>query len=123
MQSQYLFISFPSIKFRLHFCRHTGMNLCYCNYCGKMYVKEIALKVHLRTHKHDNSSFECYLCHSKFDRKRGLSIHFTTTHIEEKIRNLKCQTCAKLFYKQSDLDLHIKVVCYIRSFSILISIN
>lgn len=90
---------------------HTGNNLYQCNACGKQFVKESQLKVHMPSHDQDKFSLlECYLCASKFDRLHGLRIHFTISHTMRIKRNLSCPMCSRTFSKQNDLDLHIKVV-------------
>lgn len=90
---------------------HTGNNLYYCNVCGKRFVKESQLKVHMPTHNQDKLSLlECYLYGSKFDRVHGLRIHFTISHTMRARRDLRCPMCSKTFSKQNDLDLHVKVV-------------
>ncbi|XP_031623087.1 zinc finger protein 420-like [Contarinia nasturtii] len=96
-------------SYNYHKRTHTGNNLYNCNQCQKVYVKEVQLKAHLQTHKYDNKSFECYICSTKYERIHGLRIHFVSSHIEKKVRNLKCPTCVKVFSNQRDLDLHIKI--------------
>lgn len=92
----------------------TGSDLFYCMICGKRFVKQFQLKMHMPTHEHENNSIECYLCSSKFDRLHGLRIHFAITHRAK--RNLRCTICDKTFSKQQDLELHIRVVSWIQLF-------
>lgn len=111
-------MSMSQISFNSFFAySHTSHNLYYCNVCGKHFVKESQLKVHMPTHDQDKfSSLKCYLCGSKFDRVHGLRIHFTISHTKRVKRDLRCPLCSKTCSKQNDLDLHIDVVSVILYF-------
>lgn len=89
------------------------MNSYNCNLCGKRFTDETLLKSHVQELNHQNGSFECYLCTTKYEQLLNLRLHFIRLHTPRMKRDFQCTLCTKAFSAQRDLDFHIKVVCFI----------
>ncbi|KAL1453118.1 hypothetical protein WDU94_007290 [Cyamophila willieti] len=116
---------------------HQRLKLHECDMCGKNFSQRNNLKRHLEeVHRTDGMKFECYVCSkvlaTSHSLKRHILIHngpkytceicnreFTRVYelnIHKKIHDdenniasqLKCQYCAKVFVKKSNLKAHIE---------------
>ncbi|OON16661.1 zinc finger, C2H2 type, partial [Opisthorchis viverrini] len=84
-----------------------------CPYCGNVYVRERALKAHLRTCKVrlsvnpidlDRKLLKCEYCDEVFPSKSRLKKH-ETRHLE--VGTHKCRICCKAYKREHSLNEHM----------------
>jgi len=75
-----------------------------CNVCGRGFVAEQSLEIHMRTHN-ESRPFHCEVCNQHFTQKSGLLAHMRI-HTDE--RPFKCHVCLKAFRQQGGLTVHMR---------------
>jgi len=79
-----------------------------CEYCGKAFVRDTDLALHI-DHIHIKSKkYACETCGKAFETVANLNFHIQSVH--EGIKEFKCDYCQKAFAKKSNLDRHLKLV-------------
>lgn len=83
---------------------HYHVSTYLCHICGKSFMNEIRLKVHIMTHR-ETRSFLCQICSKAFKTPPSLQAHIRTHNQEKKF---VCDECGKAFKKGSTLRDHKK---------------
>ena len=58
--------------------QHTGIREFICKTCGKSYASEVALHVHLNSHK--GKKYTCDICDMEFTQSYSVTRHKRTAH-------------------------------------------
>ena len=75
-----------------------------CNYQSK---EKCSIRAHIKV-KHDGNSFECDICHSKFNSQTSMRSHRITKHLD--IKTYECKFCdGKIFKAMENLKRHTKI--------------
>lgn len=83
---------------------HLHISTFLCHICGKSFMNEVRLKVHIMTHR-ETKSFLCQICSKAFKTPHSLQAHIRT-HSQEK--RFICDECGKAFKKGCTLRDHKK---------------
>lgn len=90
-------------RFRIHESRSFT-----CETCGKSFVEESQLELHVRTtHEEDARPWECKMCHIRFGRKSSLTRHEQTVHQHTRF---VCRVCKKSYSQRFDAIRHERKV-------------
>ncbi|XP_031765179.2 oocyte zinc finger protein XlCOF6.1-like [Galleria mellonella] len=76
-----------------------------CVSCGRRFISQSALDVHMATHTKDRP-FSCDLCEKSFRTKMVMLQHRRQVH--EKEKSHLCQFCSKSFFKKYHLQIHLR---------------
>ena len=106
-----------STSFLFKFRRHTGKNLHRCEICSKIFTTRSKRLRHMPTHDNDGRTFECYLCLFRFDHFYSLRIHYKMKHLMTKRDEIHCSVCDKVFFSQTALNRHMKIVSPLIAFT------
>lgn len=100
---------------RDHQERHMDNAIYKCSLCGKSYVTESYLKMHiknvhpeLRTGKVFN--YECKMCERKFKFNLALKRHVVNVHYSASQEKFQCEKCARFYSTKEYLNIHLKNV-------------
>ena len=63
---------------------HTGQKKLRCNKCGKQFLHEDVLLLHMRNHSEIIGEYQCDICDKTFYNKRNLSRHRKKIHAGHK---------------------------------------
>ncbi|XP_054712045.1 zinc finger protein OZF-like [Uloborus diversus] len=80
-----------------------GLKIFRCNYCGKAFGSNSALRIHSLIHTGEKP-FVCDICNKAFNQKSNLVKH-SAIHVG--IKEFSCQYCGKVFTQKDTLRLHI----------------
>ena len=85
-------------KFKFH-----NLNKSYmCNLCGKMFLTETSLNMHIASHENP-LCFKCEVCDKEFHRKDKYENH---VKIHSGIKPFGCHICSKSFITSTKLKEH-----------------
>lgn len=84
---------------------HLHVTMCLCHICGKSFMNEVRLKVHIMTHR-DTKSFLCQICSKSFKTPSSLQAHIKT---HDTTKQFICESCGKAFKKSGALKEHKKI--------------
>jgi uncharacterized Zn-finger protein len=77
-----------------------------CEYCGKNYSSEAALRHHIKRVHLQELDFMCEQCTQKFSSKADLKKHMAAKHEGER-QSFVCEACGKAYASASKLKNHI----------------
>ena len=75
-----------------------------CNYCGRVFKRKDACQRHARFHT--GETFNCQLCHKKFNTRHNLRLHCDSAHLQIRY---PCSKCSKVFRHKHTLQTHEKL--------------
>ena len=93
-----------SHSLRLHHLKHTGARPHMCNVCGKTYLTNYHLKIHMTATHSEKKSFACKICDKTFSYSTSLKMHEATHKPSDRV---KCSQCEKTFVNKNALKYHI----------------
>ena len=71
-----------------------------------MEYKRIKKDVKYQEDDETESDIFCKICRKQFEKESSVKDH--TDRVHKRIKNYQCPHCATLFFKQNDLNRHIK---------------
>ncbi|XP_037499050.1 gastrula zinc finger protein XlCGF42.1-like [Rhipicephalus sanguineus] len=94
-------------EFRLkaHMWTHAVQPTFRCHLCPDAFCKKQQLIKHLRNHG-NHASFECDQCGNSYADNVSLKRH--RKYHRDDLKRHKCHHCSKAFYRQSDLNNHLR---------------
>ncbi|WAR21369.1 ZN226-like protein [Mya arenaria] len=92
-----------SHSLRLHRLKHSGARPHMCNVCGKTYLTNYHLKVHMTATHSEKKNFSCKICSKSFSYSTSLKMHEATHRTQERV---KCDQCDKTFVNNQALKYH-----------------
>ncbi|XP_036398120.1 RB-associated KRAB zinc finger protein-like [Megalops cyprinoides] len=76
-----------------------------CTYCGKRFIRNVSLKMHLQGHTGDKL-LSCTQSRRKFSSRHNLTAHQSRQNREKRF---SCETCGKAFFLKHHLSSHQRV--------------
>ena len=78
-----------------------------CPLCSYQSKEKCSIRAHVKV-KHEGNSFECDICHSKFNSQTSMRSHRITKHLD--IKTYECKFCeGKIFKAAENLKRHVKI--------------
>ncbi|XP_055326187.1 zinc finger protein 62 homolog isoform X2 [Sitodiplosis mosellana] len=78
-----------------------------CTYCKRVFITPQGLINHgLNCEKSSNRTYECYVCHKKFETKKWMYTHLQSIHVDIGYMKIKCELCDRYFSCKSSYQSH-----------------